>query len=88
MPRWVLGCPDCNKDFTHSEIKLTAKPPDPFMWLGDKPEFPVGGLSLLSQLQDGFHVPAASARMRCDLTEPGRRSALSADEKSAFYSMP
>ena len=46
MPRWVLGCPGCNKDFTHSEIKLSAEPLDPFMWLGDKPEFPVGGLSL------------------------------------------
>ena len=48
MARWVLGCPECNQDFTHSEI-----PADPEQGLTDnlygvesKPEFPPGGLNM------------------------------------------
>jgi hypothetical protein len=48
MARWVLGCPDCKEDFTHSRIETESMPSlrDPFAWLGDKPEFPPAGLSL------------------------------------------
>jgi hypothetical protein len=48
MARWVLGCPDCKEDFTHSQIDAEAMPSlrDPFAWLGDKAEFPIAGLSL------------------------------------------
>jgi hypothetical protein len=50
MPRWILGCPHCKKDFTHREITATAQatPPDPFlMWTSSKPEFPSGGMVLV-----------------------------------------
>ncbi len=50
MSRWVLTCPKCNQDFTHSTIPVGQTPPgDLFAWLdflGDKPDFPNGGLSL------------------------------------------
>ena len=26
MPRWVLGCPECNQEFTHSEIDTEYRP--------------------------------------------------------------
>lgn len=48
MARWVLFCPVCNKDFTHSEIPESGSHfTDPF--LGDfiKPEFPEGGLRVV-----------------------------------------
>jgi endogenous inhibitor of DNA gyrase (YacG/DUF329 family) len=48
MARWVLGCPECKEDFTHSQINTEPQPTmrDPFAWLGDKPEFPATGLTL------------------------------------------
>jgi endogenous inhibitor of DNA gyrase (YacG/DUF329 family) len=47
MARWVLGCPDCGKDFTHSEIPESSSfIPDPFIGSAVKPEFPVGGQSI------------------------------------------
>jgi hypothetical protein len=48
MARWVLGCPECNEDFTHSQINAESQPTlrDPFAWLGDKPEFPAAGLQM------------------------------------------
>lgn len=48
MARWVLGCPKCKQDFTHSEIKLDSQPSfqDPFAWLGEKPKFPSAGVTL------------------------------------------
>jgi hypothetical protein len=48
MARWVLGCPECKVDFTHSQIDpvTRASLQDPFAWLGDKPEFPTAGLVL------------------------------------------
>jgi endogenous inhibitor of DNA gyrase (YacG/DUF329 family) len=46
MPRWILDCPECGKDFTHSEVPVPVKPLDAFAWLGDKPNFPVEGVSL------------------------------------------
>jgi hypothetical protein len=48
MAHWVLSCPDCNKDFTHSEIpENSASVTDPFTGSAVKPEFPVGGFSVL-----------------------------------------
>jgi endogenous inhibitor of DNA gyrase (YacG/DUF329 family) len=43
MSRWVLNCPDCHEDFTHTEIAKT-KLEDYFF--DRKPEFPVDGLSM------------------------------------------
>jgi hypothetical protein len=37
MPRWILYCPECNQDFTHSEIVVPGRPLDPFSWLGINP---------------------------------------------------
>jgi hypothetical protein len=49
MARWVLGCPLCKKDFTHSQIPEGSRAwlGDPFAWLGDKPVFPNEGLPLV-----------------------------------------
>jgi hypothetical protein len=48
MPRWVLGCPNCKQDFTHSKIDSESEPSfhDPFAWLGEKPKFPAAGVNL------------------------------------------
>jgi hypothetical protein len=48
MARWVLGCPRCNEDFTHSHIDLESQRSfnDPFAWLVEKPEFPDNGIKL------------------------------------------
>jgi predicted RNA-binding Zn-ribbon protein involved in translation (DUF1610 family) len=48
VPRWVLGCPECGEEFTHSEIDAEYRPPllDPFSWIADKPELPESGVSL------------------------------------------
>jgi hypothetical protein len=43
MPRWVLNCPECHNDFTHSDVE-DSKLEDYF--LAPKPEFPVAGLSM------------------------------------------
>jgi hypothetical protein len=43
MSHWVLNCPECHNDFTHSDIE-DAKLED-YLFPG-KPEFPVGGLRL------------------------------------------
>ena len=43
-PRWTLLCPDCKKEFTHTEI---ADAGEQFIaWTARKPEFPVGGLRI------------------------------------------
>jgi hypothetical protein len=50
MSLWVLGCPDCQKYFTHSEIPTNghSQLTDPFVpWLEPKPQFPEGGLTLV-----------------------------------------
>jgi hypothetical protein len=48
MARWVLDCPDCNKDFTHSEISENKSLIlDPFIGSIVKPEFPDGGQSVV-----------------------------------------
>ena len=46
MPRWVLTCPECDEDFSHSEITIPQRIRefDPFTGVVTKPEFPVGGL--------------------------------------------
>jgi predicted nucleic-acid-binding Zn-ribbon protein len=48
MPRWVLGCPKCHNDFTHSEIAAVhdSSFADFIDWLGAKPDFPIAGLSV------------------------------------------
>ena len=48
MARWVLGCPECKRDFTHCQIDTESQPSfsDPFAWLGDKPKFPNVGLQI------------------------------------------
>ena len=47
MARWVLGCPECNKYFTHSEILADSNRSmlDSFVNI-PKPEFPKGGLKM------------------------------------------
>ena len=48
MPRWVLGCPECHVDFTHSEITRNDRPSGAeFLdFLTPKPEFPDGGMTV------------------------------------------
>ena len=48
LARWVFGCPDCDYEFTHSEIDSEIRPPllDPFAWIDDKPELPEAGVRL------------------------------------------
>jgi hypothetical protein len=48
VARWVLGCSDCNQEFTHSEIDTEHQSMllDPFALIGDKPELPDAGVSL------------------------------------------
>ncbi len=48
MPRWVLACPSCNQEFTHSEIDPSDRAPqlDPFSWIDHKPELPEVGVKL------------------------------------------
>jgi hypothetical protein len=42
MPHWVLKCPECKIDFTHSEVHIGRE--DYGLWLlPSKPEFPKGG---------------------------------------------
>ena len=48
VPRWVVGCPACSQEFTHSEIDpiLANSRLDPFARFADKPEIPENGVSL------------------------------------------
>jgi hypothetical protein len=42
MPYWILKCPQCKKDFIHSEINMDKEQYG--IWpLPSKPEFPEGG---------------------------------------------
>jgi hypothetical protein len=43
MPRWVLYCNDCGKEFTHSKIERGSLED---YYLEPKPEFPVGDSSV------------------------------------------
>jgi endogenous inhibitor of DNA gyrase (YacG/DUF329 family) len=43
MPRWILHCPDCQKEFTHAKIERKSLQNH---YLEPKPEFPVGGSSV------------------------------------------
>jgi endogenous inhibitor of DNA gyrase (YacG/DUF329 family) len=45
VARWILDCPECSQDFTHSEISVPGKPLDAFSWLGSKPDFPDEGIT-------------------------------------------
>jgi endogenous inhibitor of DNA gyrase (YacG/DUF329 family) len=48
MARWILHCPSCDKDFSHSEISDSSSfVRDPFTMSAPKPEFPDGGLKLV-----------------------------------------
>jgi endogenous inhibitor of DNA gyrase (YacG/DUF329 family) len=48
MARWVLDCPNCNKEFTHTNINDRGSAlRDPFTSPEAKPEFPDGGLSVV-----------------------------------------
>jgi len=40
MPRWILTCPGCSQEFTHSEI-VADEPP--FAWGEGKPDMPDDG---------------------------------------------
>ena len=48
MARWVLGCPECKQDFTHSEItpEQERQEFDSFLNSINKPQFPASGLEL------------------------------------------
>ena len=43
MPRWVVRCPSCQQDFTHSQIPRRELQD---YYFDKKPEFPMGGTSL------------------------------------------
>jgi len=43
MSRWVLYCPECKRQFVHSEIPVNAPR---FLGVELKPEFPRGGLKM------------------------------------------
>jgi phage FluMu protein Com len=45
MAHWVLRCPRCDKEITHSEIPGGGRF-DPYLSTIPKPEFPKGGLKL------------------------------------------
>jgi hypothetical protein len=42
MARWILSCPHCDAEFTHSQILAI---PNPFEFV-IKPEFPDGGVNV------------------------------------------
>jgi len=48
LARWVLTCPECKLEFTHSQVKDTYAPSlkDAFSWICDKPELPDEGIHL------------------------------------------
>jgi endogenous inhibitor of DNA gyrase (YacG/DUF329 family) len=43
MPRWVLNCPKCQKEFTHTQIERRNLQD---YYLEPKPDFPEEGLSV------------------------------------------
>lgn len=43
MARWILNCPNCGKEFFHSEVGTEE---GLFAWTTPKPDFPEGGLRL------------------------------------------
>jgi len=45
MAHWVLYCPDCKREFPHSEISANTRR-DPFVGNLNKPEFPRDGVKL------------------------------------------
>jgi len=46
VARWILDCPNCKGDFTHTEISPNDRLPDTFLRSTPKPEFPTGGLTI------------------------------------------
>jgi len=47
MARWVLYCPNCDKEFTHSQIPVSVSFIDDLYTSIVKPEFPAGGLAVV-----------------------------------------
>lgn len=47
MPRWIVECPQCRKEFTHTDISKIASGPmrDPFA-SPPKPQIPESGAEL------------------------------------------
>jgi endogenous inhibitor of DNA gyrase (YacG/DUF329 family) len=48
MPRWVVNCPECHQEFTHTEIephRLESISADLLPW-PSKPKIPEGGAPL------------------------------------------
>jgi hypothetical protein len=49
VPRWVVSCPECKKEFTHTPIsKIAGGTQDPFA-SPPKPRIPEGGTELECQ---------------------------------------
>jgi hypothetical protein len=48
MACWIMVCPNCKSEITHSRVDIATKSwhSDPFAWLGIKPKFPDVGLRL------------------------------------------
>ncbi len=60
MPRWVLTCPSCNQEFTHSQIE---KREFQDFYFDKKPAFPNTGLAI-----DCPHCRARSVFQKSQLT--------------------
>jgi endogenous inhibitor of DNA gyrase (YacG/DUF329 family) len=43
MPRWILNCPECQEEFTHSEVRESLHG---ISWWDEKPELPESGIQL------------------------------------------
>ncbi len=48
MARWVLTCPECKLEFTHSQVQdaYGLSLLDAFSWICNKPELPDDGIRL------------------------------------------
>jgi hypothetical protein len=48
VPYWVLVCPECDREFIHTEAQNEATSPmqDPLGWLAEKPAFPESGMRI------------------------------------------
>jgi hypothetical protein len=46
VPYWVFDCPECSREFVHTEIPddATSSMRDPLGWLAEKPSFPESGM--------------------------------------------
>jgi endogenous inhibitor of DNA gyrase (YacG/DUF329 family) len=60
MPRWVLNCPNCQQEFTHTQIERRSLQD---YYLEPKPDFPREGMSVQCP-----HCNASSIYQRHQLT--------------------